>query len=155
MSSKPPALIIFVGLPGSGKSTYYFAHFADTHVHVSKDLLPRGGRQETLVEKALAAGRSVVVDNTNPRRADRSPLLELARRFGARTIAVLVTATVAECLRRNAAREGRARVPGVAIYVAAKKLEPPSCEEGFDEVLEASMAEDGSWSVGTLLARQT
>ena len=151
---------MLIGLPGAGKSSFHRSRYGATHVHVSKDLLGHGARrkdekQMRLVEMALRSGRSVVVDNTNPRRADRSPLLEVARRFGARTIAVLVTATVAECLRRNAAREGRARVPGVAIYVAAKKLEPPSCEEGFDEVLEASMAEDGSWSVGTLLARQT
>jgi predicted kinase len=27
-------LIIFVGLQGAGKSTYYCAHFAQTHDHV-------------------------------------------------------------------------------------------------------------------------
>jgi len=29
--------IIFVGLQGSGKTTYYQEHFATTHVHVSSD----------------------------------------------------------------------------------------------------------------------
>jgi predicted kinase len=80
----PPALVIFVGLPAAGKSTYYFAHFAATHVHVSKDLLPRGARQEPLIDAALAAGKSVVVDNTNPSAAIRAPLIALGRRHGAR-----------------------------------------------------------------------
>jgi len=32
-------------------------------------------------------------------------------------------------------REGKARVPDVAIYATAKKLVAPSIEEGFDELL--------------------
>jgi hypothetical protein len=44
-------------------------------------------------------------------------------------------ASVSECLQRNEAREGKARVPDVAIYSTAKKLVAPSIEEGFDELL--------------------
>jgi len=144
-------LVVLIGLPGSGKSTFQRDRYAGTHVHVSKDLLGRAQRKDEkqmrLVEAALRTGRSVVVDNTNPRRADRAPLIEIARRLGATTTGILLVAPVAECLRRNAAREGKARVPAVAIYVTARKLEPPSREEGFDEVFEARLAEDGSWSV--------
>src|SRR4051812_19559394 len=134
-------LVVLIGLPGAGKSSFHRSRYAGTHVHVSKDLLGRGARrndekQMRLVESALRSGRSVVVDNTNPRRADRAPLLDIARRLGARAVAILVEAPVAECLRRNAAREGKARVPAVAIFVAAKKLQAPSRDEGFDEVLE-------------------
>ena len=32
-------MIILMGLQASGKSTFYRTHFADTHEHVSKDLL--------------------------------------------------------------------------------------------------------------------
>jgi len=41
-----PELIIFAGLPAAGKSSYYREHFAATHVHVSKDLMPKTGRTE-------------------------------------------------------------------------------------------------------------
>ncbi len=130
----PPALVIFVGLPASGKSTYYFAHFAATHVHVSKDLLPRGARQEPLIDQALAAGKSVVVDNTNPSAAVRAPLIALGRRHGARIIAYFFEADVKTLLVRNRQREGNARVPDVALFVTRKKLTPPSYDEGFDEI---------------------
>jgi predicted kinase len=148
-------LVVLIGLPGAGKSSLHRLRYAGTHVHVSKDLLGRSARnkdekQIRLVEAALRTGRSVVVDNTNPRPADRAQLLELARKLGARTVGILVAAPVADCLRRNAAREGKAHVPAVAIYVAAKKLVPPSREEGFDEVLEARIVDDGSWSVQAL-----
>jgi len=133
-SSEPPALVIFVGLPASGKSTYYFQHFAQTHEHVSKDLLPRGARQELLVEKALAAGKSVVVDNTNPSAEVRAPLVAIGRRHGARIVAIYFETDVRTAIMRNRQREGRARVPDVAIFTTKKKLMPPTLEEGFDEV---------------------
>ena len=130
----PLELILFVGLPASGKSTYYLRHYAATHVHVSQDLLPRGARQEPLIEKALAAGKSVVVDNTNPSAAIRAPLIELGRRHGARIVGVFFETDAKICLVRNRQRTGKARVPDVALFVTKKKLAPPSYDEGFDEI---------------------
>jgi predicted kinase len=131
-------LIIFVGLPASGKTTYYRSHFADTHVHVSKDLMPnarrRDDRQEQAITDALESGRSVVVDNTNPSPVVRAPLIALGRQHGARIIAYYFETTVKVCLVRNRQREGKARVPDVAIFVTSKKLVPPAVSEGFDEV---------------------
>ncbi len=129
-------LVVFVGLPASGKSTFYRERFAATHELVSKDLMPnntrRAARQRELIAAALARGRSVVVDNTNTRRADRAELVALARAAGATTALYHFTAPLGDCLGRNRAREGRARVPDVALFVANKKLEPPGDDEGFD-----------------------
>jgi predicted kinase len=131
-------LIVFVGLPAAGKTTYYRAHFAATHVHVSKDRMPntrdRERRQQTLIEQALATGASVVVDNTNPSVAVREPLIALGRRFGARLMAYYFESNVRLSIVRNEQREGAARVPNIAIFLAQKKLVPPTIEEGFDEV---------------------
>ncbi len=131
-------LVIFVGLPGAGKSTYYFAHFADSHVHISKDLMrnarSREMKQNRMIDAALAAGKSVVVDNTNPSRAIRAPLIALGKRHAARIIAYYFECSVEQALMRNRQREGRGRVPDVAVFVAAKKLAPPALDEGFDEV---------------------
>jgi predicted kinase len=133
-----PELIIFVGLQGSGKTTYYHQNFAATHVHVSKDLMPnarnREARQRQMIEHALAAGESVVVDNTNPTPAVRQPLIEMGRRHGARVAAYFFDVPVKVAVERNRARQGKARVPDVAVYVTAKKLKPPVFQEGFDEV---------------------
>ena len=131
-------LILLVGLPGSGKTTYYRAHFAATHVHVSKDLMPnaqrRDERQAREIDAALGGGKSVVVDNTNPSRDVRAPLIALGRRHGARIVAVYFETDVRTAIMRNRQREGRERVPDVAIFTTKKKLMPPSLEEGFDEV---------------------
>ena len=71
--------VILIGLPASGKSTFFRERFAGTHDHISKDLLRNNRRpqrrQEQLIEESLASGRSVVVDNTNPSVAVRAPLI--------------------------------------------------------------------------------
>jgi predicted kinase len=131
-------LIVLVGLPGSGKSTYFRDHYAATHAHISKDLWPsarrRDDRQEREIERALAAGQSVVVDNTNPTVDVRAPLVAIGKRHGARIVAIYFDVDVRTAIMRNRQRAGKARVPDVAIFTTKKKLVPPAAAEGFDEV---------------------
>jgi predicted kinase len=140
-------LVVLIGVPGSGKSSFVQHRYAATHVHVSKDLMKsardKNERQRRLVGEALAQGRSVVVDNTNVTRADRAPLLQLARQHGARVIAFFFDAPPKECAARNALRSGAARVPAVAIWAAARKLQPPAADEGFDETWRVALGPSG------------
>src|SRR5438876_12239022 len=114
-----PALAILIGLAGAGKATFYRARLAATHVHVSKDLMrnrrDRQQRQLALIDEALAAGRSVVVDNLNVTAGDRAALIGAARRRRASVIGYVFSTDVGESIRRNRGRAGRERVPVVAI----------------------------------------
>jgi len=146
-------LVIFIGLQATGKSTFYRARFAATHVLVSKDLMGRGGkgkpksaRQAEQVTSALAAGRSVVVDNTNPALEDRADLIALARAHDAWVAGYFFTSSLPDALERNRARDGKARVPDVALFATRKRLVPPSYAEGFDRLYSVRLAfgsEDG------------
>lgn len=133
-----PELVVFVGVQAAGKTTYYHDNFAATHVHVSKDLMKsardKESRQRAQIATALQEGRSVVVDNTNPTVYDRAPLIAIGREHGARIIAYYFEAPVRMAVARNQQREGKARVPNVAIFATQKRLVPPTIEEGFDEV---------------------
>jgi predicted kinase len=97
--------VIFVGLPAAGKTTFYQQRFAATHVHVSKDLWPKSAdkaaRQARELNATLAAGRSVVVDNTNPTAADRALVIAAAREHGARVIGYYFAAEPREAIGRN------------------------------------------------------
>lgn len=131
-------VVIFVGLQASGKSSFYRARFATTHLHISKDLMRnvrrKQERQMRLVADALDSGLSVAIDNTNPRREDRAPLIAAARRHRARVVAYIFESTVGESIHRNAGRTGRAHVPEVAIHVTARRMERPSYDEAFDRI---------------------
>lgn len=127
-----------VGLQGSGKTTWVRPHLAGTHTVVSKDHWPRArrreGRQQRVVAELLAEGRSVVVDNTNVAAADRASLVAAARTAGVPVRAVWIDAPPELCAERNAAREGRARVPLIGLLASRGRFEPPCTEEGFERV---------------------
>lgn len=140
-------IAILIGLPAAGKSTFAARTFDAGHVVVSKDALRNNRRpahrQAELIAQALAAGRSVVVDNTNPTLADRAALIALGRAHGATIVGYTFPPDVAGSRRRNAARSGPARVPDVAIYAAAKRLVPPTYAEGFDRLYAVALTDDG------------
>lgn len=137
--------VILIGLPGAGKTTFYRERFSDTHHHVSKDLMPNvrrpQRRQEQIIAEALAAGRSVVIDNTNPSAAVRAPLIAVAKAHEAQVVGYYFPTEAADALRRNRAREAAARVPDVAIFTVRKRLEPPSAAEGFDRLFVVAVNE--------------
>ena len=146
-----PELVIFVGLQASGKSTFFRERFATTHELVSKDLLGnnknRNRRQAQLIEAALRAGSSVVVDNTNPTVEDRRPLIELGRALEARIVGYYFDSPVRGCVGRNRRRTGKDQVPDVAIFATAKKVVPPSYFEGFDELRRTRITDDSTFEV--------
>lgn len=144
-------LIIFVGLPASGKTSFYEEHFKATHRHVSKDLLPKSSdkkkRQDLLLKAYLEQNESIVVDNTNPTVEERARIIQLGKLFGARVVGYFFQTSVGECIGRNERRQGEKRVPKVAIYTAAKKLKPPTYEEGFEQLYVVHPGENQAFSV--------
>ena len=66
--------------------------------------------------------------------------------MGARVVAYALQTAPKEAAARNRTREGRGRVPDVAVFVTAKRLEPPTVAEGFDAVYLVR-AEGGDFEV--------
>jgi len=144
-------LVIFIGLQASGKSTFFRTYFATTHEQVSKDLMRnnknRARRQAQLIEAALQAGRSVVVDNTNPTIEDRASLIQLSKTYGAQIIGYYFESHVSLCRKRNQQRVGKDQVPDVAIYSTIKKLVRPTYAEGFHQLFYVYIASQSAFEV--------
>ena len=123
-----------MGLQGSGKSTFYTKHLSKDYVRVNLDTLKTRSRERLLMDECMGEGKSFVIDNTNPTRADRARYIALAREQGYHVIGYFMESKIKDCIARNSLREGNARVPNIAIAATSNKLEIPSFDEGFDEL---------------------
>ena len=135
--------VLFIGVPGSGKSSFYQQRLLQTHVRISLDLLKTRHREQRIMEVCLATDQRFVIDNTNPTKLERASYIAAARSRRFTITGYYFCSQVEECLRRNAARADDQRVPDVAILSAAKKLELPTFDEGFDKMFYVRLAASG------------
>jgi bifunctional polynucleotide phosphatase/kinase len=138
--SEKPTLVVLVGPPGSGKTTWAAAFAERTKsVHVSNDLKQTAKAQQRALLAALEAGRSSVVDNTSPSKKARKPYLEQARRLGARCVAIVWQPPegLAEHLERvrSLVLHTKEPIPKIGFTLFRKNYEAPTRDE-FDEVYE-------------------
>lgn len=138
--------VIFIGIPASGKSTFYSRYFSETHAHINLDTLHTRNKEKLLFDKLISEGRSFVVDNTNPSKADRERYIFAAREAGYRIYGYLFRGNISDCIKRNSHRLGKARVPDRAITAISSKMDMPSEEEGFDEIYFVDQV-DGDFEV--------
>lgn len=143
-----PNLILLVGIPGSGKTTYaekYIEEHPDT-VHLSSDKIreelwgneaTQGDNNEvfSLMQsraiEALNNGQSVVYDATNVTRKDRSYIITLCPKF-AKIECHIIWAPIETCIERDAARE---RTVGKAVIdKMLKRFQAVWFDEGIDEI---------------------
>ena len=103
--------IIFVGIQGSGKSSFYKERFVDTHIRINLDMLKTRHREQYLVNVCIVAKQAFVVDNTNSTRAERSRYIEPAKAGGFKVIGYYFQPQVEACQQRNENRPERQVVP--------------------------------------------
>ena len=139
--------VIFIGIQGSGKSTFFRERFFDTHVRINLDMLRTREREQILFSACLAARQPFVIDNTNPTKADRARYIPAARAAGFRVIAYFFQSTVREAIQRNNQRKLKAKIPPMAIAGTFKKLQPPALDEGFDEIFTVSISPESNFII--------
>jgi predicted kinase len=138
-------VVLAIGLPGSGKSSWFKRH---NLTPLSSDLLrallfddPTEQRFQDLVfsnlrsmlKARLIARRPMnYVDATNLSPHERNGWIKLAKDYGYEVQAVFFDVPVEVCLQRNQRRERK--VPEDAMRRMAGKLKQPTFEEGFSKI---------------------
>lgn len=140
-------LILLIGLQASGKSTFCKRKLFDSHVRLNLDMLKTRHREKRLMETCFDVGQPLVVDNTNPTKADRRRYIEPAKAHGFRIVGYYFQSQVEECKRRNGERPEEQRIPMPGILGTYGRLELPSLDEGFDGLNYVRIVDDGEFVV--------
>ena len=144
--------VIFIGIQGSGKSSFYLERFYDTHVRINSDMLKTKHRLQLLFNACLGAGQSFVLDNTNVTKAVRGEFIARSKAAGFRVVGYYFRSDITSALARNSERIGAARIPDRGVLGTYKQLEIPEHAEGFDALYyvridPAGMFQVEEWSV--------
>lgn len=141
--------IMFIGLPGCGKSTWaewlirdrpeLVVHSSDA---IREELFGDENDQSNnpavfdelrkRVKKDLGESKSVIYDATNLSKRRRIAFLRELKPFNVKKTAVLFATPYAQCLARNNAR--KRVVPESAMRKMYHSFEPPHMSEGWDEI---------------------
>jgi predicted kinase len=139
--------ILFIGIPATGKSTFYQQRFFSTHVRINLDMLKTRRREDIFLEACLRARQPFVVDNTNVSVAERAKYIRLARAAGFRVTGYVFDSDLAAAIERNQARSGKALIPEKGVRARYHQLELPRLDEGFDALYTVSINPTGGFIV--------
>lgn len=135
-------LIVTMGAPGSGKSTFasQYEHVVTADVLEGEDVdrsrISRVFREAYLViGRLLSRGKEVVFDTTATHPVIRSQALQVARERGARTTLAVLDTDLATCLAAQESRERRVPASAVTrIHAAIQAQLEDVADEGWNEV---------------------
>lgn len=143
-------MIVLVGAPGSGKTTYRKSCLGFVTICPDEIRGEIGGSEDNQsvssqaftiarerCEAALVKKQSVIIDATNMYRQARKQWLKLAEDYGVQAEAVVFLANKQTLLDRNLKRgsDGGRNVPEFVIDSMLSKYQVPTLSEGFTKII--------------------
>ncbi|KAM7399676.1 hypothetical protein PAMP_018924 [Pampus punctatissimus] len=161
LTSSKTEVIVAVGFPASGKSTFFHTHIIPKgYVYVNRDTLGSWQSCVTACERALKENRSVAVDNTNPDPESRKRYVDVAKAAGVSCRCFLFSASLEQAKHNNRFRENapsdskHAKVNDMIFHSYKKHFVAPALSEGFSEILHVHFVPNFKDSQSETLFRQ-
>ncbi|GAA5905538.1 polynucleotide 3'-phosphatase [Sporobolomyces salmoneus] len=157
---EPLDVVIFVGSPGAGKTSFYAKHFQPKgYVHINQDTLRTRDACVRLLRETLSSPspKSCIIDNTSPAAATRDVYLSILRSEFPKVKArcFLFTASKELCMHNSVYRasyeavdpgNGKKRelLPQIAFENYVKGFQKPTLQEGFSEIKQIFFRFEGT-----------
>jgi predicted kinase len=135
-------LILFIGIPGSGKSTFYKERFFNSHTRISLDLLNTRNKEQRFLDLAFSLQQRIVIDNTNVLKEERAKYIIQARLNRYDVIGYYFECNLTDCLHRNENRVGNDKIEKAGVIAKFKQLQPPSLDEDLDALYFVKIEQD-------------
>lgn len=138
------SMILMHGYPASGKTTFVKRYLTPKgYVWINQDTLHTFSRCTRATRDALAAGKSVVIDNTNPDRNARAKYINIAKGYSddVKIICLCMSTEQNLAMHLNIIREWESHgagpyVPIVAFHAHSKRTTQPTIDEKIDRVVD-------------------
>ncbi|KAK7171556.1 hypothetical protein R3I93_003998 [Phoxinus phoxinus] len=161
LTSTKQEVIVAVGFPGSGKSTFFQTHVIPKgYAYVNRDMLGSWQQCVSACERALKEGQSVAVDNTNPDPESRKRYVDVSQSAGVPCRCFNFSTSLEQAKHNNRFREmipsatKHVHVNDMVIHSYKKKFVAPSLSEGFSEILQIHFVPSFSDKRSEFLFRQ-
>ena len=128
-------LVLMMGYPGSGKSSYINNKISDNYKIITCDDvdLKTESKRKKRTRDILKMGFSAVLDATHASRKKRKIFIDIAKEYNIPVRLIHLNTSFEESKERNINRINK--VPLIALYMYRKNYEEPLLEEGYDEIL--------------------
>jgi bifunctional polynucleotide phosphatase/kinase len=153
-------MIILVGYPGCGKSTFKKSYVSKGYFNIEKDSLNMSkSRYLTLIKTTMKDKKRIIIDSTNPDPNSRKLLINLCKEcnYKVRCLYFNIDRELSEHLNNFRMKLSKGlveKVPSVVYNVYDKKFVLPSIDEGFNEIIYVNFVPDFNNNIEEVLFYQ-
>ena len=136
-------LVILVGYPGSGKSTFKNKYIEKGYLDIEKDKIKIKQKYMSMTKNAINTKKNILIDSTNPDVSSRKLFIDLCKKndYEIKCIYFNISRNLSEHLnnfRMKLSNGIKKKIESVVYNVYDKKFVLPNIKEGFNSIINVN-----------------